>query len=364
VARILIVDDSKVNRELLHAYLEGSGHELVDAASGEQALALAEATPPDLVLLDVMMPGIDGFETARRLKQLHATNFLPVILVTSLADQASRVLGLDAGADEFLSKPVDAQELHVRIRSLLALRAKDIALAAQNLALTELDRFKTEMSSLLVHDLRGLVAVVVANHDFLADRLRDGEPMVLESIEDSRSAAQRLLNLLVNLLDTTRMEANRIELVRSSVDVHGLLEGLVKQHRLAARARKLTVDMRVENGLRVLADADMLSRVVANIVENAMRYTPKAGCILLSADVADGLARIRIGNTGSAIPRAARSVIFEKFAQVSPDHGRMNLGLGLYFCRLALEAHGGRIWVDETPELATVFVLELPAEAA
>src|SRR5215813_9967528 len=144
MARILIVDDSAVNRELLHAYLEGSGHELVDAATGEEALEIAERTTCDLVLLDVMMPGIDGFETARRLKQLHVTDFLPVILVTSLADQASRVLGLEAGADEFLSKPVDAQELHVRIRSLLALRAKDIALSAQNLALTELDRFKTE----------------------------------------------------------------------------------------------------------------------------------------------------------------------------------------------------------------------------
>src|SRR5262249_26223956 len=199
-----------------------------------------------------------------------------VILVTSLADQSSRILGLEAGADEFLSKPVDAQELHVRIRSLLALRAKDIALSAQNLALTELDRFKTEMSSLLVHDLRGLVAVVVANHDFLADRLREADPLALESIEDSRSAAQRLLNLLANLMDTTRMEANRLELVRSSLDVGALLDDLVKQHRLAARARKLDVDVRVANGVEVTADADMLTRVVANIVENAMRYTPKA----------------------------------------------------------------------------------------
>src|SRR5262249_46527856 len=146
MARILVVDDSEVNRDLIHAFLEGEAYVLFDASSGEEALEVAARAPPDLVLLDVMMPGIDGFETARRLKKAAGEDFLPVILLTSLSDQESRVRGLETGADEFLTKPVNAQELHARIRSLLRLRAKERALAEQNLRLLELDRFKNDMS--------------------------------------------------------------------------------------------------------------------------------------------------------------------------------------------------------------------------
>src|SRR5438445_5812976 len=148
MAKILIVDDEPVNRELLHAYLDGSDHELIDAASGEMALVLTKEQRPDLVLLDVMMPGLDGFETTRRLKAELTNELLPVVLVTALADHESRLRGLRAGADEFLTKPVDRHELLLRVSNLLSLRAHQVALVRRNVELIELQRFREEMSAM------------------------------------------------------------------------------------------------------------------------------------------------------------------------------------------------------------------------
>ena len=145
---ILIVDNDPLNRELLHAHLDGDGNTLLEAESGESALALAATHPPDIVLLDVMMPGIGGFRTARILKERAGARFLPIILLTSLNDTLSRVEGLNHGADDFLTKPFDGVELKLRIRNLLALREKETAVF-------ELARFREEMSQLLVHDLKG-----------------------------------------------------------------------------------------------------------------------------------------------------------------------------------------------------------------
>ena len=214
MARILVVDDQPINRELIHAYLEDSGHVLVDAESGEQAFARAEQQPPDLVLLDVMMPGLNGYETTRRLKDQSGEKFLPIILLTSLNDLSSRLIGFQMGADEFLTKPVDRQELIMRVGNLLALRAKDIALMEKNVALAEVDRFKDEMSALLIHDLKNPLCVMLANYSYVAEGLRGLDPSYLEALADSEAAGQRIIRLLANLYDLATLEANRLSLRR------------------------------------------------------------------------------------------------------------------------------------------------------
>ncbi len=360
MARILIVDDQPMNRELIHAYLEGSDHILADAASGDQALALAEKEPPDLVLLDVMLPGLSGFETTRRLKEHAGGLFLPVILLTSLSDRSSRLHGLEIGADDFLTKPVDRQELSARIRNLLALREKDLALIEKNVALAELNRFKEEMFQLVVHDLKTPMSVIVSNHEYLTEGLRGADPSYHEALTDSQTAGRRILRLLANLLDVARLEASRLDLRRAPTSVGALLDDIAQQRRLVAQARRIAINVTASAQLEIQADADLLTRAVENILDNSLRYTQPEGRIEMSAEAADGSAQIRIGNTGPAIPMDARTIIFEKFGQATPRAGRMNLGLGLYFCRLAAEAHGGRIWVEETAALPTLFVLQLP----
>ena len=356
---ILIVDDEPLNRELLHAYLDGAGHTLVAVDSGEAALAAVERDHPDLVLLDVMMPGLDGFATAERIKALTREEFLPVILVTALSDLSARVQGLRAGADEFLSKPVDRHELLLRVSNLLALRAKESALARRNVELVELQRFRDEMSAMIVHDLKSPLSVILTNLDYALEGGDEAETR--EALRDSRAAGNRALRLLANLLDLSRIEAGQLKLKRTRTRLGALVDPLVRQRAHLAEAREIAISCAVEPRVEVEADVELLSRVVDNVFDNAFRHTPPGGRIEVQAASVPHAVQLRIGNSGDPIPLEARELIFERFAQLRGDVGRMNLGLGLYFCRLATEAHGGRIWVEETRELPTVFGLELPA---
>jgi two-component system sensor histidine kinase/response regulator len=360
MAIILIVDDEPLNRELLHAYLESSEHTLIDAASGEDALAAVASERPDIVLLDVMMPGLSGFDTVERIKAATRDQFLPVVLVTALADHDSRLRGLRAGADEFLTKPVDRHELLLRVANLLSLRAKESALMAHNVELIELQRFRDEMSAMIVHDLKNPLSVMLANIDYLIESAGDNLDS-LDALHDSKSAGRRAIRLLGNLLDLSNLENGRWKLRREHTEVAQLIEPLVDQRAHMAGARDIRIGCTIDRGARVFADAELVSRVVDNVLDNAFRHTPAGGRIQVSGANTDGVVQVRIGNTGAPIPDDARERIFDKFGQTGSNVGRMNLGLGLYFCRLATEAHGGRIWVEQTVELPTVFGLELPA---
>ncbi|HEY7955917.1 MAG TPA: response regulator [Polyangia bacterium] len=361
MARILIVDDEAINRELLHAMLEGAGHQLLDAALGAQAIALAEKERPDLVLLDVMLPDLSGFEVAERLKAQSAEEFLPIVLITALSDQPSRLRGLRAGADDFLSKPIDRHELMLRLGNLLALRAKEAALTQRNLELVELQRFRDELSAMIVHDLKNPLSVMLANVDYVLEGGEPGEAEKLDALRDCKTAGKRALRLLANLLDATRLEAGRLNLRRCRTEVAELLDPLMHQRAHLAESRGVTLHSAIAPESRLYADVELIGRVVENVFDNALRHTPPGGRIEVQAWPQAEQLELRIGNTGPAIPLETRGLIFEKFGQAGAGAGRMNLGLGLYFCRLATEAHGGRIWVEETRELPTVFGLELPS---
>ncbi|PZR16558.1 MAG: hypothetical protein DI536_05165 [Archangium gephyra] len=357
---ILVVDDEPMNHEFVHAYLEGEGYRLVDAMSGAEALAIAQQDPPDLVLLDVMMPGFDGFEVARALKEQAAGHYLPIILVTALADHNSLLAGLNTHADEVLTKPVDGQELVLRIRHLLMLRSQHVSLLQKNVELAELHRFKDEMSSLIVHDLKNPLGAIITNLSFVLGEPGNLDADQLDALSDAQSASQRAMRLIQNLLDVTRIEASRFEPRRASTGIAALIDGALQQRTIVARSRGISMVSTLDASLQVDIDGDLITRAIENILDNRLRYTPRGGRIQISGEVVGSNLELRIGNTGPAVDAAARTLVFEKFGQASQSSGRMNLGLGLYFCRLAVEAHGGRIWLGDAPELPTVFNITLP----
>jgi len=359
MARVLVVDDNAPNRQLLRAYLESAGHEVIEAESGERAVEVAQTVLPDLVLLDVMMPGMNGFQTTTELKEL-ANGFLPVILVTALNDASSKLLGLRVGADDFVTKPVDRFEILARAGNLLKLQTNQRELDDRNRRLVELQQFRAEMTSLIVHDLKNPLSVVMSNLDYAIEDPRLAElPDVHDAIVDARSGARRALRLLANLADVERLEANRLVLTRVATTVRALVEPIVEQRERAFAARGVRVDL-VLPELIVDGDVDLLTRAIENVLDNALRYVPAAGSISVSASADDErTVSIAIGNSGQAVPPAAREHIFEKYGQ-SGEHRRMNLGLGLYFCRMVAEAHGGTVRVGEAPGLPTVFTFSLP----
>jgi signal transduction histidine kinase len=359
--RILIVDDDRVNRELLIAYLTGGEYELSEATSGIRALELAAELPPDLVLLDVMMPGMDGFEATRRLKSL-SSEFLPVVLVTALDDTASRVRGFDAGADEFLTKPVSRPELLARLRNLLHLRFERQALARKHQKLQRLQEFREQATSLLVHDLKNPLGSVSLNIEYAASTLEAAGafPDVLDALHDARSASRRLLRRIAEALDTARSEDGHLVARRAEVDISDLFGAAIREFIRAASERAISISMHVPEELRFPVDRDLIQRVLENLLENALRFTPDRERIELNARVNGDSLEILACNDGPAIEPLLRPQLFERFSQgVSSDH-RITRGLGLYFCRLAAAAHGGSIDIVDSPSFATCFRILLP----
>ena len=356
--KIFVVDDDPVNRALLREMLTDNATTVVEAASGEMALELAERTPPDLALIDVMMPGMDGFETARRLKESAGDIFLPVILVTGLGDRASRMRGFGVGADEFLTKPIDRTELRMRVRTLFGLRQKELQLRDRNINLLELIHFRDEMASLLVHDLKSPAAVMRLCLEAVQ---KDGHvlrPSSLEALDDARGANERIIRIVENMLDLVRLESQRLVLHRSPTRPAELLRAAADGRGVIARSRTVKVELQADRDLQVSADVDLITRVIENVLDNSLRHVPVGGHILMKCEAHGDLATIAIGNDGPPVPSELREAIFDKFTR-GEGGTRNNLGFGLYFCRLAVEAHGGRIWVADQP-LPAVFGLDLP----
>jgi two-component system, sensor histidine kinase and response regulator len=357
MALILVVDDLAANRELLRAYLEPGGHEVVEAETGEAAIEHAARVQPDLVLLDVMMPGINGFETAARLKKQSGGRFLPILMITALSDPSSRLLALRVGGDEFLSKPVDRSELITRCNNLLRIRDQETQLADRHRQLLELQRFRDEMATLIVHDLKNPLSAVVTNLEYIL-----GEPLLRDDMrdaaEDARAGLYRALRLLANLLDVAKLEADRMALKRSSVSMRALVDPVLEQRRRLLAARSIRLESTLTDD-ELAVDADLITRVIENILDNALRYTPEGGVVSVEGRASGRGCELRIGNSGPAVPPEARVRIFEKFGQAEGAR-RMNLGLGLYFCRLVVEAHGGRLSLEDTADLPTLFSIALP----
>jgi two-component system sensor histidine kinase/response regulator len=362
---ILVVDSDSKSGELTSAYLAGRGYDLVMASSGEQALALAVARRPDLVLLDTRITNVDGFETARRLKALASDEYLPIVFVTALADDDSRLRALEAGAEQFLAKPVNRHELRARVRNLLNIRAQQRALAAQNAQLRSLQRFKDETTAMLVHDLKSPLSAMTMNLDFALGELPAPCDVTRGALEDCRMAGARLFRMIANLLDIARGEEGRLVPRPESVDLGELLERILRSHAVEASARNVHLTSSISLGEHAVLDQDLVGRVVENLLENALRYTSSGGNVRLEASLVAGALELRVANDGPVIAPESRSLIFEKYAQASQAAATrgMNRGLGLYFCRIAVEAHGGQITLEQLPDLPTCFRIVLPQPA-
>jgi PAS domain S-box-containing protein len=231
--------------------------------------------------------------------------------------------------------------------------------AVKNATLTELGRTKDDVAAMIIHDLKNPLSVILSNYEYVLEGF-EGAADCLSALQDSRDAGRRMLRLLANLADVARLESGKIDVTTTEISLAQLVQTVAEQRRVIARSRDIEVVVLPAQESAIHIDADLVTRTVENIFDNALRYAPGGGCIEIELRNTGTDVEVRIGNSGRAIPLADRQRVFEKYQQGSSDGGRMNLGLGLYFCRLATEAQGGRIWVEETERMPTVFVLRFP----
>jgi signal transduction histidine kinase len=360
--RVFLVDSDDASRELLSEYLAGRGYDLTLVGSGEEAMHEAERRPPDLVLIDPLMPREDGFHIARLLKASNPNGYVPLVFVTALVDDDSRMRALDAGAEQMVKKPVNRHELRARVKNLLQLRAHQEELAAQNVQLKALQRFKDETTAMLVHDLKSPLSAMMMNLDFALDDLPSETTTgdARTALAESRAAGAKLFRMIANLLDIARSDDGRLAPRRCPLEIPAVFQRVIEEHTAEAQARKVTLESKISLDGHIDADPDILGRVLANLVENGLRYTHAGGKIVLAA-AREGPESIilTVTNDGRPISSDLRAFIFEKYGQGVGSQA-MNRGLGLYFCRVAVEAHGGKISLSDGDAGSTSFRIELP----
>jgi two-component system sensor histidine kinase/response regulator len=359
---VLIVDDDARNRALVRAYLQAD-HQVREAASGPEALAACAAESIDLVVLDVMMPGMSGFEVCRELKSRQTDEFLPVLLVTALNEQEDRNQGLEAGADDFLSKPVNRQELRLRVHNFLTLRQHRQLVVKQYEELRDLSALKDDLVTLMVHDLRNPLTGVLGLLQILEMELTD--PVRRADASTARQAADKLRETLDDMLQVRMLEEGRLELTRKPEEVASLVKAAVASVEGAARLRRLELLQELAPGLIVTGDNRLLRRAIENLLSNAIKFSPAGQAIDVEALHGAGRVEIRIADRGSGVPPEGRDHLFDKFggtyARRASD--RRGYGLGLYFVRLVAEAHGGGVSVADREGGGTVMSLRLPEGA-
>jgi len=375
VPKILIVDDEAPNRRLLRSILRHEGCQTDEVASAAEALERLRLEPFDLVYLDVMMPGRDGIDLLREIRATESLRPLPVVLITALNSIEDKVRGLDAGADDFLTKPVDRAELRARTHTLLRVKALHDAeqearheLEKQNDELLRLQQMKKSLTQMLVHDLKNPLTGILGHADLLLSRSAAGlDPRGRASLGSLRRSAEAMRRMVTDLLDLQLLEEDRLKVRARDVAAAAAVEEILQEFEGEAELESKAVRLDGAAPGAANADPDLLRRVLGNLVTNALKHVPAGeGRVVLRVREEGSSLRFEVADNGPGIPPADRERVFERFAQVSGDlRGRStDRGLGLTFCRLAVEAMGGEIHVEEEPGGGCKFWLTLPRAAA
>jgi signal transduction histidine kinase len=354
---ILVVDDSPDNLFLVQTILEEEGYEISLAEDGRVALEQIEISAPDLILLDVMMPEMDGFEVTKRIRENRNLPFMPILLITAF-DQPSVVKGLDSGADDFIRKPVEVDELLARVRSLL--RLKHAIDEREQIA-----RQREDFVSWMTHDLRTpIVAAERMLMLFQQGALGELSPGMDEAITTMARSNRNLLAMVNTLLEVYRYEAGRKNLYFSPINVQEVVEEVIQE--LSPLASEKGLDVKYQSGenvnTKVVGDRLELHRVFTNLIGNAIKFTDTGSVEVRLSNSLPGSEEasllVEVQDTGPGITLEDQKILFDRFRQGS--HKRSGSGLGLHLSKRIAETHQGTIEVKSELGKGSLFIVRLP----
>lgn len=360
-ANILVVDDTAENLRLLASILEPLGYEMRPATSGRQALQAAQHAPPDLVLLDVNMPEMNGYEVCEAFKAQPALKDIPIVFLTALSDIADKVKAFSVGGVDFITKPFHLEEVQARVQTHLALRRAHLDLNASYQKLRQLEQLRDDLVHMVVHDMRSPLTVIAGRLSFLREDANGLSKEGSEDLQAAMSGAQALARMANDLLDVSRLEEGKLPLQVAEHDLSDL--AIQVQHALRGyeRGRRIELEQPSEP-VRVTCDGSLIRRVLENLVSNAIKHAPSSGVVRIGVRSSGDRARFEVSDQGPGVPPEARQQIFEKFGAIAArtSNGYHSAGLGLAFCKLAVEAHLGCIGVDACEPQGSCFWFELP----
>ncbi|GAB4337233.1 MAG: hybrid sensor histidine kinase/response regulator [Calditrichia bacterium] len=373
-AKILIVEDNQESIDLLVYFLKPAGYQVFTATDGVDALEMVKKCEPDVILLDIMLPKMDGFAVCERLKKDQATFHIPIIMITALKELKDKIRGLEAGADDFISKPFDNVELLTRVKSLLRLKfyhdeliRRNEELMKQRQALVREDLLKKELTNLIVHDMKNPLFVIQGNLQMM-EMVQDAKATPRQQIYTQRIArsSRSLLRMILNLLDISRLEQKTMEFEAVPVVLNNLVQDVMQSFTdIPEHENKSAQLLGGEAAITAYADKEITERILENIFNFVFQNTPEGKSIQVRLGnwEESGFVGLVVSYEGQLIPDKFKRKIFLKSAQMELKRSGFKpaRGLGLIFCKLAMESQGGKIYLADSSDGRNHFVLEFPS---
>jgi len=370
---VLIVDDTQQNVQVLSQMLRNEDFQVLAAFNGPDALKLVDKRKPDLILLDVMMPGMNGYEVCEQLKQSPQFSQIPVIFLSALDDAEAKIRAFDAGGIDYITKPFQQKEVLARIRLHLKMRLLELQ-QERNIAelqekqehLSRLNKDKDEVLAIVSHDMRNPLGGIIGISNMMrSERIEDPE-QVDEMLRLIESSAERLLLLVNDLLDVAVIEANSIKLDFRDIDLAEMLQDVRQTHEPTARTKSIDLELDVPQDLpHIRADASKIAQVISNLVSNAIKFTPSSGKIIMKSWTIESDPEhimISITDNGIGIPEEYIPGLFQKIGkhQRTGTYGEKGTGLGMPIVKRFVEVHQGILTVKSEENKGTVFTITLP----
>ncbi len=364
--KILVVDDNPTNLRLIVDYLEAHGYTVLIAQAGDSGLRRAKDTQPDLILLDVMMPVMDGFDVCCHLKADSKTHEIPVIFLTALTSETDIVKGFEVGAVDYITKPIREQELLARVNTHLTLflqrRQIEHQREQERIYFERLVMMKNEFVQSVSHDLKNPLNVITLSLHTLKAKGMTNYELATKHLTRMEKQTQRMKTLVVDLLDLAKLDTG-YQLNLEMVSIFTFLEKIVERFVPLAQTKGITMELTpLASDIALFLDEEQMERVMDNLLSNAIKYTPAAGKIFLGATQEESELTLYVSDNGLGIPSGELPLIFNAFHRVRREDQleAEGSGLGLSIVRSIVEQHNGHVWVDSTLGQGTTFYVSLP----
>ena len=361
--KILVVDDVVSNVLLLKIFLTNEKFQVLTANNGNSCIETAKREHPDLILLDVMMPDISGFDTAVILKKEKETADIPIIFLTALNSPADLVHGFQVGANDFLTKPFNKEELVMRVMHQISLVAAKRIIVQQNDELRRTINNRDKMYSVIAHDLRSPMASIRMVLNLVVQTVSPEAigPEMYYLIDKANKETEETHDLLDNLLKWTKSQTGRLKVAYQDFEVMDVVTGVYGIFTMIAETKNIALTME-ENvtGLKVRADKDMLNTVVRNFLSNAIKFTPEGSAIEIIVDKKDDFAKISIRDHGVGIAPDRIEGLFHKGETTYGTNNEEGSGLGLQLCKDFAVKNGGDVMVESVLGEGSTFSVLVP----
>lgn len=359
--KILVVDDEAKNREILAIMLESEGYEVFQAASGRETLKMVEENPPDAILLDLVMPDMTGIEVCRQLKSNPATFPIPILIITIVIEREDRLSCIEAGARDFLNKPIDQQDVFLRVKNAVDSKKLHDDMEASYLKLQELEQLRDSLTQMIVHDLKSPLTSIHGYLQLLEIHQQEMNENAKTDFNMAFTSTLRLIDMINDLLDLTHLESGKLKLNKCEFDIRETVRNATESMRFMIDEKEIELNLKV-NSTNLFYDTKLIRRVLDNYMSNALKFSPQSGRITIKSHEINGFIRIEVIDEGPGLAPELYEMIFDKFkqAEMRVSGAGQSLGLGLAFCKLAVKAHGGDVGVDSTEGKGSTFWFSLP----